>query len=158
MTKTEIVQEQESVTDISFEAVLTDLANIKKLTSDTVVKVKKCRDQVAKQTKAMAKKQKKGGVKREPSGFAKPTLISNELSTFLGKAQNIEMARTEVTRSLTEYIKTHNLQDPADKRTILPDKKLGKLLKVDKADKLTYFNLQRFLKPHFHSSTNPLSQ
>ena len=51
------------------------------------------------------KKSKKGNVKKEPSGFAKPTLISNELCDFLSKPNGTEMARTEVTKYLTQYIK-----------------------------------------------------
>lgn len=140
---------------LSFDVVLDDLLAIKTSVALTITKTKKLRDLVAKQSKLLDKKKKKGG-NREPSGFAKPTLISNELSTFLGKPPKTEMARTEVTKALTEYIKTHNLQDEKDKRTILPDKKLGKLLKSND-EKLTYFNLQKFLKPHFSTLANPLT-
>ena len=140
---------------ISFEEVLNELTTIKTSVSLTMTKTKKLRDLVAKQSKLLDKKKKKGG-NREPSGFAKPTLISKELSTFLGKPPATHMARTEVTKALTEYIKEHKLQDVADKRTILPDQKLGKLLKSNE-EKLTYFNLQRFLKPHFSTVANPLT-
>ena len=95
------------------------------------------------------KKGKKDGAKRAPSGFAKPSPISQELCDFLGKEAGSELARTEVTKHLTTYIKEHNLQAPEDKRKILPDAKLKKLLKVPKGDEITYFNLQRYLKPHF---------
>ena len=140
---------------ISFEEVLTDLTTIKTSVSLTMTKAKKLRDLVAKQSKLLEKKKKKGG-NREPRSFAKPTLISRELSTFLGKAPATHMARTEVTKALTEYIKAHNLQDEKDRRTILPDQKLGKLLNSNE-EKLTYFNLQRFLKPHFSTLANPLT-
>ena len=140
---------------VSFEEVLNDLTTIKSSVSLTMTKTKKLRDLVAKQTKMLEKKKKKGG-NREPSGFAKPTLISKELSTFLGKPPETHMARTEVTKALTEYIREHKLQDEKDKRTILPDKKLGKLLNSND-EKLTYFNLQKFLKPHFSTVANPLT-
>ena len=87
--------------------------------------------------------------KRAPSGFAKPALISPALCTFLGKPNGTEMARTEVTKFLTSYIKEHNLQDQANKRRILPDKKLGKLLNPGKGEEVTYFNLQKYMKVHF---------
>tara|TARA_A100001388_G_C28641244_1_gene437190 strand:+ start:72 stop:677 length:606 start_codon:yes stop_codon:yes gene_type:complete len=90
-----------------------------------------------------------GKPKRAPSGFAKPALISTELCTFLGKPEGTEMARTEVTKFLTSYIKEHNLQDQANKRRILPDKKLGKLLNPGKGEEVTYFNLQKYMKVHF---------
>lgn len=87
--------------------------------------------------------------KRAPSGFAKPALISPALCTFLGKPNGTEMARTEVTKFLTTYIKDNNLQDQANKRRILPDKKLGKLLNPGKGEEVTYFNLQKYMKVHF---------
>ena len=87
--------------------------------------------------------------KRAPSGFAKPALISKELCTFLGKPAGTEMARNEVTKHLTSYIKEHNLQDQANKRKIVPDAALKKLLNVKASDELTYFNLQKYMKVHF---------
>ena len=98
--------------------------------------------------KAGRKRPRKNGA-RSPSGFVKPTLISNELAAFLGKDQGTEMARTEVTREINGYIRAHKLQDPKNGRRILADKKLSKLLKLKKDDELTYFNLQRYMSPHF---------
>lgn len=89
------------------------------------------------------------GTKRGPSGFAKPTLISNELCSFLGQPEGTEMARTEVTKALTAYIKEHKLQDANNKRNIIPDAKLAGLLKTKPEDELTYFNLQKYMKIHF---------
>ncbi len=101
--------------------------------------------------KAGRKRPRKNGA-RSPSGFVKPTLISKELATFLGKEVGTEMARTEVTREINGYIRAHKLQDPKNGRRILPDKKLAKLLKLKKDDELTYFNLQRYMSPHFAKS------
>ena len=98
--------------------------------------------------KASAKKRRKVG-NRAPSGFVKPTLISKELSEFLGKADGAEMARTEVTREINTYIRTNNLQDKENGRRINPDSKLKSLLKLKKGEELTYFNLQRYMSPHF---------
>ena len=86
--------------------------------------------------------------KRAPSGFAKPTLISDELCHSLGQ-NGSEMARTEVTKRLTSYIKQGKLQDSENKRKIIPDSKLRKLLNVSENDEVTYFNLQTYLKVHF---------
>ena len=94
------------------------------------------------------KRKKKSGT-RAPSGFVKPTKISDELATFLGKPFGSEMARTEVTREINSYIRQNNLQDKTNGRKINPDPLLAKLLKVTKTDELTYFNLQRFMSPHF---------
>jgi chromatin remodeling complex protein RSC6 len=105
--------------------------------------------------KTSAKKPKKSASTktRTPSGFAKPTKLSDELCSFLGVPAGSQLARTEVTRVLNEYIKKHNLQDTNDKRTIVPDEKLSSILKLEGDSKLTYFNLQTFIKHHFQKDT-----
>jgi len=98
--------------------------------------------------KQSSKRKRKAG-NRAPSGFVKPTRISDELAKFLEKPSGSEMARTEVTRDINKYIRTHNLQDKENGRKINPDPKLATLLKLKKTDELTYFNLQRYMSPHF---------
>jgi upstream activation factor subunit UAF30 len=98
--------------------------------------------------KQSSKRRRKVG-SRAPSGFVKPTRISDELAKFLEKPAGSEMARTEVTRDINKYIRTHNLQDTQNGRKINPDSKLATLLKLKKTDELTYFNLQRYMSPHF---------
>jgi len=102
--------------------------------------------------KKSAQRQRKSG-NRSPSGFVKPTLITDELANFLGKDTGSEMARTEVTREINKYIRAHKLQDPENGRKINPDAKLEKLLKIPKGETLTYFNLQRYMSPHFPKKT-----
>jgi len=94
------------------------------------------------------KRKRKAG-NRAPSGFVKPTRISDELAVFLEKSSGSEMARTEVTRDINKYIRINKLQDETNGRKIIPDAKLTALLKLSKDDELTYFNLQRFMSPHF---------
>ena len=98
--------------------------------------------------KASSKRKRKSGT-RSPSGFVKPTRISDELASFLEKPTGTEMARTDVTREINTYIRSNNLQDKQNGRKINPDAKLAKLLKVSKTDELTYFNLQKYMSPHF---------
>ena len=98
--------------------------------------------------KQSSKRKRKAG-NRAPSGFVKPTRISDELASFLEKPTGTEMARTEVTREINVYIRNHNLQDKANGRKINPDSKLASLLKLKKTDELTYFNLQKYMSPHF---------
>ena len=104
--------------------------------------------------KTSSKKKRKTG-NRAPSGFVKPARISNELATFLGKASGTEMARTDVTREINQYIRSHNLQDKDNGRKIIPDAKLKSLLKLKDTDELTYFNLQRYMSPHFTKTAKP---
>jgi len=105
--------------------------------------------------KASMKKKRKAG-NRSPSGFVKPTKISDELASFLGKSKGSEMARTEVTREINTYIRNHKLQDKENGRKINADKKLTSLLKLGPKDELTYFNLQKFMSPHFAKAGQPV--
>ena len=98
--------------------------------------------------KASSKRAKRAG-NRQPSGFVKPTRISDELAKFLGKSVGTEMARTDVSKEINAYIRANNLQRPDNGRFIVPDAKLTTLLKLGKDDELSYFNLQRYMKPHF---------
>ena len=94
-------------------------------------------------------RKKRNGKNRAPSGFVKPTKISDELASFLGKDKGSEMARTDVTREINTYIRANKLQDKDNGRKINPDKKLATLLKLKTTDELTYFNLQKYMSPHF---------
>lgn len=98
--------------------------------------------------KASSKKSKRTG-NRQPSGFVKPTKISDELANFLEKPIGTEIARTVVSKEINNYIRANQLQDPANGRKINPDAKLTQLLKMNPGDELTYFNLQRYMKHHF---------
>lgn len=108
---------------------------------------------VAKEQKLAQKNSKaarKSSGNRNPSGFAKPTKISDALASFLGKASGVEMARIEVSKEITRYIKENNLQLPTNKRIITPDKKLATLLNYKEGtEPLSYFNLQKYMSHHF---------
>jgi len=108
--------------------------------------------QVLKEARAIDKvnaKRKKSKGSRAPSGFVKPTAISKDLAKFLGVAEDTKIARTDVTKLITAYVKEHKLQAPSNGRMILPDKKLTNLLNCKSSDEVTYFNLQKYMKPHF---------
>ena len=87
---------------------------------------------------------------RRPSSFTTPTRISNELAKFLGKPVGTEMTRVDVSRHINAYIRVNKLADPQNSRIINADSKLRSLLRLGKNDELTYFNLQKYMKPHFH--------
>lgn len=105
--------------------------------------------------KINAKRKRKSG-NRSPSGFVKPTLISDELAKFLSKPSGTEMARTEVTREINTYIRAHDLQDKTNGRKINPDNSLAALLKIGQGEELTYFNLQRYMSPHFAKANSKI--
>jgi chromatin remodeling complex protein RSC6 len=100
------------------------------------------------------KKNESSGAKKNTnvnSGFLKPVSISPEMAKFTGFDANVKYSRVDVTKFLCDYIKTHGLQNPTDRRQINLDPKLSKLLKYDSTGKvpLTYFQLQSHLKHHF---------
>ena len=140
-----------------FTSLTTRLAEFKTTYTSLVSDLKTLQKDVQRYMREASRKQKRkrktatpaDGVKRAPSGFAKPALISDELCNFLGKPSGTEMARTEVTKHITSYIKEHNLQSTSNKREISPDAKLKTLLNIGKGDVLTFFNLQKFMKVHF---------
>jgi chromatin remodeling complex protein RSC6 len=109
---------------------------------------KKATRELRQAQKVIAKRNRKAG-QRKPSGFTKPTLISNELAAFLKVPQGTQMARTEVTKEINKYVVEHKLKDKQNGRKIHADKALSKLLNLKKDDELTYFNLQSYMKGHF---------
>ena len=121
---------------------------ISSLKAEYKVLEKKWTREVKTAQKQSSKRKRKAG-NRAPSGFVKPTKISDELASFLGKDKGSEMARTDVTREINTYIRAHKLQDKDNGRKINPDSKLATLLKLKKTDELTYFNLQKYMSPHF---------
>ena len=85
------------------------------------------------------------------SGFMKPVGVSKEVSKFAGWKEGDLHSRVEVTKFICNYVKSNDLQNPKDRRQILPDKKLKALLKLGDKEKepLTYYSLQRHIQPHF---------
>lgn len=141
----------------SFAELLGQLQALRsQLTSVTgqVRALQKRADREIKQATKNGRKRAKRSGTRAPSGFVKPTRISSELASFLGKPKGTEMARTEVTREINKYIRANELQDKKNGRVIHADSKLRKLLKLGKNDELTYFNLQRYMSPHFATAKN----
>lgn len=111
-----------------------------------------------KQQKIIDKVQKKRqNAKNSPSGFAKPNKISDELCDFIGEPRGTEKSRTDITRFINAYIKEHNLNKPENKRFILPDEKLRKILNVDAKDEINYFILQKLISHHFPPSASKLA-
>lgn len=114
----------------------------KKLRSETKKLIK-----TIKRKNAKSKKTSENLSKKIPSGFAKPSVVTDELCKFLNKEVGTEIARTQVTKEINDYIKEHNLQNPDKKTFIDPDEKLKKLLKVDNS--FTYFELQKHMSQLF---------
>ena len=87
--------------------------------------------------------------RRANNAFLKMRPLTDELCTFMGLPAKSQKSQTDVTKFVAQYVKSHNCFDPNFKRRIIPDAKLGKLLRVKDGQEVTYLNLQSFLKVHF---------
>lgn len=107
-------------------------------------------------TKLFAKMQSKAvkpqklKANRKPCGFARPTFVSDEMCVFLNIPCGTEVSRTTVTRALIQYIKDKSLQNPLNKKQIIPDETLYLLFGEEaKSQTLTYFTMQKYVNHHF---------
>jgi len=137
-----------------FTHILGQLKTLQNTLKELTIYTTKLEKRVAKEQKVLHKKaqgkgKRKNAGNKSPSGFSKPGPISDELRTFLGVGKDELVARTEVTKKINTYCREKGLQDKNDKRKLLPDKTLTKLLRIGKGDELTFFNLQKYMKVHF---------
>ena len=152
----EVKDEVKPVEDkATYTACLQKLNGMRQQLGSLITELKGLEKQAERDLKAAQKssgKRKNKSTTRAPSGFVKPALVSDQLAEFLSRPKGSLVARTEVTREINSYIREHNLQDPKNRRHILPDAKLKKLLALKPTDELTYFNLQRFISHHFQKA------
>ena len=141
--------------DTQFSAVLNTLSQFKiqitAIATQLKTLEKTVRKEIKQHKKDATKKQSKGN--RKPSGFAEAAPISNDLCDFMGKNHGTNMARTEVTKFICNYIRQNSLANIENKREIKPDNKLKSLLGTDDGTIITYFNIQRYMNKHFIKKT-----
>ena len=134
-------------------------ADLKAIVKDTLaatkaaareVKDAKRKRRVKKDVSEMTEEERKAyEERRAKNAFLKPRALTPELSAFMGLPAGSQRSQTEVTKFVSNYVKTHSCFDPANKRRIIADGALSRLLKVTDKDTVTYLNLQSFLKVHF---------
>lgn len=98
---------------------------------------KTTKSKAAKATKTPAKK--KTATKREQPSQK----LSPELAAVVGSD---EMPRTQVTKKIWDYIKEHKLQDEKNKRLIVPDAPLAKILGTN--EPVDMFKMTGLINPH----------
>ena len=152
MDKTEDSELQDNdVADDTFEIIFNTINILKKNVTTVNAQLKKLEKQVKRKNKQMNKqlekfKERKG---KKPSGFAQASKISKELCDFMNIPAGTEMARTDVTKFIIQYIKDNKLQSETEKKQIIPDDKLKALLKPTDDEVMTFFNIQKFMNQHF---------
>ena len=158
-TAPETVTETESdeKVDPTVESINTLIAKFEMFEKEAKTSKVELRKVLKSYQKKTFKKTRKVDPNRPPTGFAKPSLISEELCKFLNKEKGTKMARTDVTKEVNNYIKKHNLQNPSNKKEIKADTTLSKLLNLKKGDELNYFSLQKYLVVHFPKEDTSVS-
>lgn len=133
-------------------SILASLKNDSKALRKQIAQDKKATEKLAKKS-AKKKRAVVEGEEAKPrnSGFMRPVKISDELASFLGKATGTVMGRQDANDEIRKYVSTNNLKETekGKGRNINPDAKLSALLKLPANEQLTYFNLQKYMKPHF---------
>ena len=163
------VEPAAAVPSVSSEAQLSALAEtLKALSADLSTRVRdavKAVQEAAKSAKREARDSKKKKKvdpatmtpeqraawekRRANNAFLVQRPLTEELCHFMGLKAGETRSQTQVTKFISEYVKTHSCFDPSFKRRILPNAALAKLLRVSDKDEVTYLNLQSFLKAHF---------
>ena len=89
---------------------------------------------------------------RKPGALEKPVPISDELADFLGLNKGEMYSRQTITQGIYKFVKDNDIQNPENRRYILLESEAGQKLKTllrEPDQPLTFFNIQRYLKPHY---------
>jgi chromatin remodeling complex protein RSC6 len=139
--------------DEDLKAVTGNLNTLRETVSAMLSQVKKLEKRVHREIKDARKRKRRVKVEegadakpRALSIFERPTKVTEELLTFLGRPKETLLSRSEVTKSVNNYVKEKGLKNKHD---IKPDAALKKLLAIGEGEPLTYFNLQRYLNRHY---------
>jgi chromatin remodeling complex protein RSC6 len=143
-----MIQEVDIICE-QFEGVINSLTHFKGEITNLQQQIRVIEKNVKKQMTALKKAATKNKGNRKPSGFAKPSKVTTELCEFMNKKEGTEIARTEVTKVLCNYIKEHNLENKDNSKIIYPDNKLKTLLGIEEGQELTYFTIQKYMNKHF---------
>jgi len=151
MTKNIKTEKVEVDLPLKFEEIINGLTLVKSQINLLQQNLKCLEKDVKKQMKVIKKdlvKNKNKG-NRKPSGFAKPCKVTKDLCDFMNKNEGTEIARTEVTKALVNYIKENKLENSKNSEIINPNDKLKYLLGIGNDDELTYFTIQKYMNKHF---------
>ncbi len=73
--------------------------------------------------------------------------FSKEMCIFLNCLPAEKHTRTNVIRIIMNYINVNNLSDG---KNIIPDEKIKRILELNEKDKLTFFNIHRYIHTSQH--------
>ena len=130
----------------AFKSLYSEIATLGKTIEKQAARVAKKAERKGRKNKSA----KTGNANPADCVFTKPVKVTDELCSFLGQAKDTTFSRSEVTKGIMAYAKSHNLMD---KQTIKADASLRKLLTLSEADNLTILNLQKYLSRHYVKAT-----
>lgn len=152
-------QQAEQINDASsamdaFNDYMKDLNDLKEAIKEFQRKGKEIKRMMDKEIRSLKKNARRKRTRKPDSnfgGFRKPVMISDELSDFLGFEKGKTVVRTEVSKKMNEYIRDNKLQSDTDRRVIVPNNKLKKLLSSDYKEgcRLDFFTMQKYIKHHY---------
>lgn len=144
--------------DSNFDLLEKDLVKFKSEFTNFMIRFRQLRKEFRKYGKETTKKGRKNNMndnlmvpKRKPTGFQVAVNLSKELCIFLNVSEDTKMNCSEVSRRMNIYFINNSLQEGVN---IKLDKKLKDLLKPNKDEQITYFNLQKYLKKHYIKNNN----
>lgn len=148
-----VVVPEEVRLEAEAKSITARLLAVRETVSELISEAKRLEKKAAKvQKMADKRRRRKAPVEGEEgkparvSIFQVPTDISPALCAFMGRPAGSKESRSNVTKFVTTYVKEKNLKDKHD---IKGDAALLKLLNLKAEDKLTYFNLQKYLNVHY---------
>jgi len=148
-----VVAVEEPRLEMEAKSITAALLAVRETVSVLITEAKKLEKKAAKVQKLADKRRRRKapveGEEAKPariSIFQIPTNISPALCAFMGRPAGSQESRSNVTKFITTYVKEKNLKDKHD---IKGDAALLKLLNLKAEDKLTYFNLQKYLNVHY---------
>lgn len=159
VAETPVAENSEAAATVSLvDKVEAKINSLSVIIKETLAELKVLKKDYEKMRKAVEKtERKRANARTNPNGFAKPTPITDELCHFLNVPVGSVMSRTQTTRAINAYIKEKNLNKPENKRIILPDPALRKLLNVKDGEEISFFSLQKFLSPLFKKNPAPVA-
>ena len=158
VAETPVVEGEQAVTVSLVDKVEAKINSLSVIIKETLAELKVLKKDYDKMRKAVEKtERKRANARTNPNGFAKPTPITDELCHFLNVPVGSVMSRTQTTRAINAYIKEKNLNKPENKRIILPDAALRKLLNVKDGEEISFFSLQKYLSPLFKKNPAPVA-
>lgn len=130
-----------------------EFQNLESLIRDNELIPAKFRTSLLKQLEIVRKcskprKSNKSQDHNQNSGLLKPVGISAEMAAFAKWDPSELHSRVEVTKYICMYVKKNNLQKPEDRRIILLNSDLKKLLRHE-GDEIKYPHIQKYIGIHF---------